>query len=249
MKRVYSITTNAVRLMAAIDALGKRGAREACWVAATGPAGLGKTTLLKWWALENNAVYLRAKTNWTPRSALSELMAELSTTPPARLLDALVGQAYALLARDPRPIIIDEVEHALRDITILETFRDLSDLTECPVIIAGMESVRQRVQRHEQISSRITQVVDFLPASAADVERMACDLLPRVQLAADLIAKILEESEGRYRLIMDALAEIERHAERNGMAVVTAADFPKRLTHDWRLRIRASKSTAGTEGA
>lgn len=247
MKKVFAVTQNAQRFLSGMEALENRGAREACWISLTGPAGLGKSLLVQWYAGQYDGVYLRAKTSWTSRSALAELVTELGQA-PARRLDELFAQALGLQGREPRTLIIDEVEHCLHDIKVLETFRDLSDLCECPVVIVGMENVKTRIQRHEQISSRITQVVDFLPASAEDVRVMA-ETLTDLAYAEDLILKIQGESEGRYRLIMDALAEVERHAKRNGWTTVTAGQFPQRLTHDWRLRTRKGAKIAGAAPA
>lgn len=246
MKKVFAVTSNAQRFLSGMTALEKRGAREACWLSLTGPAGLGKSLLVQWYAANYDGVYLRAKTSWTSRAALAELVTELGAS-PARRHDELFAQALGVLGRDPRLVIIDEVEHCLHDIKVLETFRDLSDLCECPIVIVGMESVKTRIQRHEQISSRITQVVDFLPASTDDVRVMA-ETLTDLQFAEDLIAKVHAESEGRYRLIMDALAEIERHAKRNGLTQIDASHFPHRLTHDWRLRARKSGKGVAASG-
>jgi len=243
MKNQFAVTSNAERFLAAMSALKNRGASEASWVLLTGVPGLGKTELAQWWALTRDAVYLRAKAAWTPRAAQIELSEKLGIA-PSRSNAELFAQILGVLGRNPVPIVIDEIEHCLRDAKVLEVFRDLSDLIEIPIIIVGMDAVRTQIQRHEQISSRIHQVVDFLPATPADVRTMA-EILVEAPLvwADDLIAKVHAESEGRYRLIMDALAEIERHAKRNRLQTVSAADFPQRLTHDW--RVRASRHKAG----
>ena len=243
MKNQFAVTSNAERFLTAMGALKDRGAAEASWVLLTGLPGLGKTELVEWWTVTCDALYLRAKTAWTPRAALIELAEKLGIA-PARRSPELFTQILSVLGRNPVPLVVDEVEHCLRDSKVLEVFRDLSDLVEIPIVIVGMDAVRTQIQRHEQISSRIHQVVDFLPATLADVRLMAETLvdLPLIW-ADDLITKVHAESEGRYRLIMDALAEIERKAKRSHAQQVSAADFPQRLTHDWRLRVtrRASK--------
>lgn len=237
MKNLFAMTSNADRFLAAMKALEKRGASEASWVLLTGLPGLGKTELVEWWAAHKDALYLRAKSAWTPRAAMAELAERLGIAPSKKSVE-LFGQIIGVLGRSPTPLVVDEIEHCLRDAKVLEVFRDLSDLTEIPVIIVGMDAVRTAIQRHEQISSRIHQVVDFLPATPDDVRLMADTLIDGpLTLADDLIAKIHAESEGRYRLIMDALAEIERHAKRSQLTRVSAADFPAKLTHDWRLRV------------
>lgn len=247
MKKLFAMTSNVERFLAAMKALEKRGASEASWVLLTGLPGLGKTELVEWWALSRDAVYLRAKSAWTPRAAMVELAERLGIA-PAKKKAELFGQIIGVLGRTPTPLVVDEVEHCLRDAEVLEVFRDCSDLTEVPVVIVGMDAVRTKIQHHEQISSRIHQTVDFLPATLDDVRLMAATLVEGVQtFADDLIAKIHAESEGRYRLIMDALAEIERHAKRNQLTHVRAADFPHKLTHDWRLRV-TRKPKPGKDG-
>lgn len=242
MKNQFAVTSNAQRFMGALSALSHRGASEASWVLLTGLPGLGKTELVEWWALTHDAVYLRAKAAWTPRAAQLELAEKLGIA-PSRGNAELFGQILSVLGRNPVPIAIDEVEHCLRDAKVLEVFRDLSDLLEIPIVIIGMDAVRTQIQKHEQISSRIHQVVDFLPATPADVRIMAETLVePQLQWHDDLIEKICAESEGRYRLIMDALAVVERKAKRNGYTAVRAADFEDRLTHDWRLRVSRHKA-------
>jgi hypothetical protein len=244
MKNQFATTSNVERFLAAMAALKHRGASEASWILLTGLPGLGKTELVEWWALRHDAIYLRAKAAWTPRSAMIELAEKLGIAPARTSVD-LFGQILSVLGRTPAPVVVDEIEHCLRDAKVLEIFRDLSDLTEIPVVVVGMDAVRTQIQRYEQISSRIHQVVDILPAIPADVRLMA-ETLVEVPLvwADDLIHKIHVESEGRYRLIMDALAEIERQAKRNGLTAVNAADFPQKLTHDWRVRAMRRPSKA-----
>lgn len=244
MKNVFAMTSNVQRFLGAMHELKKRGAAEASWVLLTGVPGLGKTELVEWWALHHDAIYLRAKSAWTPKACLVELAERLGIA-PARSTQDLFAQILSVLGRTPTPLVIDEIEHCLRDTKVLEVFRDLSDLTEVPVVIVGMDAVRTQIQRFEQISSRIHQVVDFLPATPDDVRIMAETLVePTLTWADDLIAKVHAESEGRYRLIMDALAEIERTAARSQAKTVRAADFPHKLTHDWRLRV-ARKTKPG----
>ncbi|MFZ1327027.1 MAG: AAA family ATPase [Candidatus Contendobacter sp.] len=236
MKTHFTPTSNAQRFLAAIAALKQRGATEASWVLLTGKPGLGKTELIEWWSLHHGAIYLRAKATWTARAVLLELAEKLGIA-PARSKNDLFRQVLTALVHNPLPLAVDEIEHSLRDASVLEVFRDLSDLTEIPIVIVGMDAVRTKIQRHEQISSRIHQVVDFFPATLEDIRQMAESLveLP-LTWADDLIAKISRESEGRHRLVMDALAAIEREAKRSHMTHVSAADFPQSLTHDWRLR-------------
>lgn len=56
---------------------------------------------------------------------------------------------------------------------MLEKIRDFSDRAEVTVVLIGMEQIQRNISRHKQISSRIAQVVEFGPCTAADVA-LAC---------------------------------------------------------------------------
>lgn len=252
MKTAFVTTSNVRRFLSGLDALERRGSPEACWLLLTSPAGLGKTTTVHWWAMHTRAIYLRAKVGWTPAEAMADLVNELGGSVVRRKAAQLTEQATALVGAGdpPRAIVIDEVEHCLNNIRVLEAFRDISDIVWGPVIVVGMPGVKERIQRHEQISSRITQVVEFAEASDADVDLLAAELAG-VALAPDLLAQIQALSRGRNRLIMDAMAAIERHVRRNrptterdGLPLVTLADLDGiELCNDWRVRARRASET------
>lgn len=248
MRTAFAHTTNVVKFLGGLSALQHRGAGEASWLLVTGLPGLGKSDTVQWWAVQQGAIYLRAKATWTPTEALRDLLAELRIQPTSQQASKLWAQAYGALAGPAaaRAIVIDEVEHCLGNIRILEAFRDFSDLVELTVVLVGMERVKSLIQRHEQISSRITQVVEFAPASADDVRTLA-ESLTDYALADDVVAEILRTSDGRNRIILDALASIERHCGRNrpteqsssGRPLVTRAHLGDlKLCHDWRTRTR-----------
>ncbi len=201
----------------------------------TGEAGYGKTATVQWWATQHDAVYLRGKAAINPNWLLRELVTELGQT-PARSARALFTQALDSLARDPRPIVIDEVEHTLRDVRVLETVRDLSDLVELQVVLVGMEKVQQRIGRYLQIASRVAQVVKFKAATLKDVA-VCCETVCEVTVAEDLVAEIHRLTGGRMREIKNAIATVENHAKRNRAAAISLDDVKgKALTHDWQAR-------------
>jgi len=134
-------------------------------------------------------------------------------------------------------IVIDEVEHALRDnAAVLEYLRDLTDLTETQAILIGMEQAQTKISRHLQIASRIAKVVVFQPASFDDVKMMGSELC-EIDIADDLSFEILRQSTGRMREIMNALAIVERLGKLNGKSMVALTDMVGQvLTHDWQAR-------------
>ncbi len=239
MRPGFAQTSNVQRFLNGISAVEERGAREASMVLVTGDPGYGKTATMWWWAVQNGAVYLRAKANSTPCALLSELVQELKGR-PVRNSDELLKQVVITLRREPRPVIIDEVEHTFRDLKVLETIRDIVDLVAVPMILVGTDQVQNRVARFAQFSSRIASVVQFKPATVKDV-RICCDFKCEVPVADDLVEEIHRQSAGRLREVINAIAVVERHGRaRTGAAAkqpVSLSDMAgKALTHDWQAR-------------
>lgn len=232
---VFVKTSNIERFLNGITAVEERGAAEACLLLITGKPGLGKTRAGQWWAMQQNAVYLRAKTTWTPRRAQADLYAQLGggELNPSK---SAFSQILDLIAKDPPPVILDEAEHTLHDSRVLESFRDLSDLLEFPLILIGMDAVKSKIGRLEQISSRIVKVVEFQPLTLEDV-RLCCDEMAEIGVAEDLAGEIHRQCDGKIRGVLNAIRVIERFAALNGMDSAALADLHGiELVHDWTAR-------------
>ena len=237
MKKIFvKNISNYERFRTGISAVETRGATEASLMLVTAPAGYGKSQTVDQWAVANGAAYLRAKVEWTPRYFMTELAETLKLDSRGRAKD-IFGRIAGVLGGQQIPLVIDEVEHCLRDSAqVLEAIRDLSDLTEVIVILVGMDQVQAKIARHAQISSRIAKVVEFHPATLEDVAEF-CKQLSEVEIGSDLVAEILRQSAGRVREIMNAIATVEQTARRNGKASASLQDMAGQvLTHDWQAR-------------
>jgi hypothetical protein len=234
-------TSNYERFRVAIAALEQRGAPEASMLLVVGDPGFSKSIIVNKWAIDSQAIYLRAKTDWTPPRFLRALAFELGVERDGRA-DLLLERVTAAIARQRTPIVIDEVQHTIaRRARTLEAIRDISDLTETIVIlIAGEVRVQDRIALFPQIASRIHQVVNFQAASLDDVSA-CCAQMAEVEIAHDLVDEIHKQSGGRMRHVVNAIALIERAARRSGKKKVEASDFGgKALVRDWQsLRRRA----------
>lgn len=232
MNNKFAATSNVKRFTAGVGSVEARGAREACWLAAIGEPGFGKTRTLQWYAAQHNGIYLRAKTNWRVNWMLMELAGELVGSEMAGATRGLFVTCLGELAKQGRALIIDEAWHMLHDVRLLETIRDLSDNLENLVIIGGEKRVTQRLAaRHPQIASRISEIVEFRPASVEDVRTM-CDALSEIPVADDLVAAIRTESQGFYREIKNAIGEVEPVGRRSGKLVELADMKGRKLCRD-----------------
>lgn len=233
MKSAFVKTSNFEKFQKGLEAVEGRGAAESSLLLVTGEAGYGKSETVDQWAVQVGAAYLRAKTDWTPRYFLTELAEHLKVDPSGRSKDVF-ARVSGYIGRNQTPIVIDEVDHCLRDnARVLESARDLSDLTEVVIVLVGMEKVQAKISKHLQISSRIAHVVVFGPATIEDVA-MTCAQKCEVKVARDLAMEIHRQSKGRMREIMNAIALVERIAKLNGLDEIGVKDVANRqLTLDW----------------
>ncbi|MCB1833160.1 MAG: ATP-binding protein [Geminicoccaceae bacterium] len=232
MKPVFVHTSNVKRMLAAYEQCLQRGASEASWVLVAGNAGHGKTRSGHWFADRQDAIHIRIKADVTPGWIKRELARELGYAKPPRSREALFQACFDSLAKYPRPIVLDEVENALRrDIGVLEAIRDLSDLIEMPVVLIGREWVPERLKEHRQIWSRISGMATYTRMSLDDVTLLR-ETICEVEVDGALDDLLLEQSGGYIRELMNGLANIERIGRRRGQVVRPADVSGVALTRD-----------------
>ena len=221
MRNEFVQTKNWSRFQGAISALNSRGAQECRLTVVDGKPGLGKTTILTKWAVNEGGIYLRAKAEWTPNWLLGELLTELHVAPPhgrnARFNAALEAIGAKMIAAEMSGtqfgIVIDEADHVARKALLVETLRDLADIAAVPVMLVGMGAIRDQLKRYPQVSSRVSRYVRFEPADQEDVQRFL-DVQCEVPVAPSLASFVLKATGGFNREIREAIVSIERTAER-----------------------------------
>jgi hypothetical protein len=223
--------SNEARFLTALADIAHRGAPEASWLLVEGDPGYGKSNLLMRHAIRNRAsriAMVRAKADWTPKWALTDL-ADALQVQRARTTQALEDAIIAdLMEKQSNPgfcLVVDEIDHAARNVRVLETLRDLTDTSECILIVGGMKGISSKLKAHRQIHSRIDRIVEFLPATVEDV-RLMCEGLTDVKVGPDLAEEIQRRTQGRLRLVMGAIARVEAWAKRQRItSTISAAQW------------------------
>ncbi len=226
MKHRIVQVENVQRLVEASDALLARGLGMPGMGLVYGATGYGKTTAATWLVNRHRGVYVRALATSTPSSLLGGILHELGGR-PGRSCAQMVEQAIQLLVESNRPLFIDEADYLIRSTRMVETLRDIHDLSTVPVIMIGMAGIERAIRERQQLTGRLAQWVQFGPASLADarlITEQLCEVMPDDRL----IERLHRETKGAVRLLIVGLGQIEHYARARGQDRVTAAEWPQR---------------------
>lgn len=221
MKKNMAMVKNVMALQAAFEALSGREHGVPGMGLLYGHTGAGKTTAATWLISNSNGVYARANATWTPNAMLGKLMIELGAEPLHNGGAAMVKHITDALMLEQRPVFIDEADYLLSNLKMLETLRDIHDISGQPVVLIGMEGIERRLVHRQQLARRISQWVEFLPSDAEDA-RILADSICDITVEDDLLQSLHDEAKGSIGLMTVGLSRIEALAKANGWKKVDA---------------------------
>lgn len=230
MKNAIAPVKNIARLAELGDSLVTQSGNLPGIAVCHGESGIGKSTGLTWLSTTKlNACYVRALQVWSPSSMLQAIARELDID-PVRSLSTMMDAIVAELSRSNRPLIVDEADYVVDQARLLNTLRDLHDLSTMPLILVGMaDFVRKLRSRTDQrqFAGRVALDLEFRPLDLADVAILATTLA-EIEIAEDLLALLHEKSQGITRLVCVGLARIESFARHGGIKKVTRTQWGDR---------------------
>ena len=241
MNKSFIRTDNYNRVVAAANALVNRdpslpglGLIYGCW-------GYGKTEVVEQFYGISDTFYIRVMETWRPRRLLEEMCEVMKLGAPVYRLDRLCDQVIAGFRRWRKPLFLDEADYLLWEGgKMLNIIRDIHDLTKIPIILIGMETIYNRLEKHGQFFSRIlpAAMVEFQPVSPPEIILITKEWtgLSIGMDAAELLGRYVR---GDFRYIVGYLLTLEEACRTNATtqisprmveAVVSrAANMTKRL--------------------
>ena len=199
-----------------------------------GPPGTGKTTALTLLANDFDAVYIRALGCSTVTSILGDLCRYLGGERKCRrtdMVDFIITKLTKGVAGEPkpapRPIIVDEADYCIKQFDIMDSLRDIYDISGCPVILVGMEDIARRLQENGRFARRLTQWIEFRGLDLDDTALVA-EACCEVKIMPDLIEYVHAETIGNVGRIKVGLDKIEKFARANELAAVSLSDWGNR---------------------
>lgn len=191
-----------------------------------GHTGYGKTTAITWFINQCNGVYVRALAAWSPTAMLRAILRELDIEPIRQHCSVMVEQIVRALAESGRPLFIDEADYVVEDRKMVETLRDLHDMSSVPVVLIGMAGIQRKIHNRQQLTGRIAQWVEFGPCDLDDARAIAEDCC-EVTVEEDLLTQLHRKSSGAIRLLVVGLARIESRARALGLDRIGLSQWKK----------------------
>jgi DNA transposition AAA+ family ATPase len=224
MRNKIVAISNISRLSESANALMSRSLGMPGMGLVEGVTGYGKTTAITWLSIKLNGVHVRALSVTTPSSLLESICKELGIGRRATNV-ATVDDIVQKLAETGRPLFIDEADRLARKELLIETLRDIHDLSTVPVVLIGEGGFERKISHIPRLTGRISQWVRFEPATSEDAVLLARELA-EVEVAADLVRELHKAANGSVRLIVVGLGQIEKFAKTRGLKKIGMADWP-----------------------
>ena len=206
MKNVFIETSNTKKFFEICDELSDpRSMVGPSLAMVTGPAGRGKSESAKYYATNNEAVYLPPLNIRTPVMLLREIAFELGGQRPTRSEHCLTIIQHEM-ARSRRLVTVDEAD--LIPINALEMLRNINERYACPILMIG-EELSGRIASRRRIDSRIRRRMEFVPVHQGDIAYFFKQALGS-KLSGDDAAGILKHCKGDWRPVLTIALSIER---------------------------------------
>lgn len=214
MKKTFVKTENVKKFITMMNNLQSRAEGVPGMALVYGEPGLGKTHSVVWWAMQNNAIFIRCTNLMSARWLLEEFVEELGEIAYSRFSD-LFNQVIAQLIREPRVIIIDEIDYLAVDTKAIETLRDIHDKTDIPIVLIGMSNSNRKLMRYKHLFDRVSEILKYETFTKSDISKII-DELSEVEMT-DCAKTLIFNKTNRFRQIVKLINKAEQIAKANGL--------------------------------
>lgn len=191
-----------------------------------GPSGWGKTTAATYVSLVNKAYYIQCQDSWVRKAILVNILRDMGIQ-PAHSLWEMTEQVCKQLAQSGRPLIVDEVDK-LVDKKAVELIRDIYEGSGATILLIGEEQLPAKLNRWERFHGRILDWVPAQPTDLEDARHLKRLYHPGIEVADDLLERIVAVSKGSARRVVVNLAQVEEFAKETGLKSLGMADWGSR---------------------
>ena len=214
MKKIFVKTKNVKNFIALMHNLQTRAEGVPGMALVYGEPGLGKTHSVVWWAMQNDAIFIRCTNLMSARWLLEEIIDELEGIPQYRFSD-LFGQVITKLIKEPKTIIVDEIDYLSIDTRAIETLRDIHDKTNIPIVLIGMSKSNRKLMMYKHLFDRVSEILKYEPFDKTDISKII-DELSEIEMT-ECAKELIYNKTNRFRQIVKLINKAEQTAKANGL--------------------------------
>ena len=198
-------------------------------VAFYGPSGWGKSTAAAYCANRHRAYYVECKSSWTKKALLSAILTEMGIA-PAKTLYEMADQISEQLVLSQRPLIIDEMDHIVTKKAV-EVIRDIYEGSNAAILLIGEENMPAKLREWERFHNRMLSWTPAQPCDIDDTRALARMYCRDVEIADDLLERVLEVSRGAARRICVNIEHVRQETLVQGDNTMDAATWGQRTLY------------------
>lgn len=180
----------------------------------SGPSGWGKTVAAIYAQNKHQAYYVECRYSWTKKALLEAILGEMGIRPDKTMYQ-MVEQIARQLAASSRPLLIDEFDYVV-DRSAVEMIRDIHDASHGTILLIGEEQLPAKLKKWERFHNRVTVWQQAQPADIEDVRHLASLYAPGLDLADDLMQRILQLARGAIRRMVVNIENVRQEAVLQG---------------------------------
>lgn len=197
-----------------------------------GPSGYGKTTATVAVANQTRAYYVQLRSAWTRKTFMEKVCVELGVEKGRNTAECL-DNICARLAASQRPLIIDEADYLVTRSGMVELVRDIYEGSQSPVLLVGEELIPNKLKHYERFHGRVLAWIPAQPVSKADAQALAQVYAPTVNIADEVIDKLLAVSHGSVRRVSVNLVNLAELADTRGCDEITLSTLKEAKGFDF----------------
>ena len=217
MNNTFIKTKNVKNFVSLMDSLQKLPPNIPKLALVYGEHGLGKTHTIMWWAIRNDAIYIRANNEMTQSGLLKAIVEELDERP-----FFYMQENYKLILKhlksDPKTIIVDEVDYLIGSKNAIEILRDIQDCTGSPLVLVGMGLVDKKISRLKHFDDRLFKKLRFEHFNQEDIEKILNELTD-LEFSEEAL-KYIATRTNQFRKLVQHIDQIEKLASTNQLEVI-----------------------------
>ena len=212
MKNEFIETTRVTAFWEGVKAVSDMEKGHPGMMLAWGLAGRGKTECATTFATRNeDALYIRAYEDWTPKAMLTRICEEINGMKPGRI-DLAKRIIIEELDNNNQIILMDEADRLT--VKLIEHLRDIHDETSCPIVLIGEPSIYSLIKSRARIWRRFTQAVEFGPLQNEDVILFGLKNCG-IKIVPEAASLLRSKSKGCFGFLIHYMAKLEKIAKSN----------------------------------